>query len=93
VTIDSQVPQSGCGFPQPHSRVHRLARAQAADEDPPQKGGHGMDILIGGLMALATIAVLAAIVLRIASRVGETPRRPRRVRRETAPALRPASGW
>lgn len=52
-----------------------------------------MDILIGGLMALASIVVLSAIVLRIASGVSETPRRPRRVRRETAPALRPASGW
>jgi hypothetical protein len=52
-----------------------------------------MDILIGGLMALASIVVLFAIVLRIAHGVSETPRRPRRVRRETAPVLRPASGW
>jgi hypothetical protein len=52
-----------------------------------------MDILIGGLMALASIVVLFAIVLRIAHGVSETPRRARRVRRETAPALRPASGW
>jgi hypothetical protein len=53
-----------------------------------------MDILIGGLMALASIVVLAAIVVRIARGVSETPRRrPARIRRETAPALRPASGW
>ena len=52
-----------------------------------------MDILIGGLMALASITVLATIVLLIARGISETPRRPRRVRRETAPALRPASGW
>jgi hypothetical protein len=52
-----------------------------------------MDILIGGLMALASIVVLAAIVLRIASSVSETPRRPKRVRRETVPASLPASGW
>jgi hypothetical protein len=52
-----------------------------------------MDILIGGLMAFATIVVLFAIVLRIAHGVSESSRRPRRVRRGTAPALRPASGW
>jgi hypothetical protein len=52
-----------------------------------------MDILIGGLMALASIVVLFAIVLRIARGVSETARRPEPVRRETAPALRPASGW
>jgi len=51
-----------------------------------------MDILIGGLMALASVAVLFAIVLRIAGGVSET-RRSRSVRRETARALRPASGW
>jgi hypothetical protein len=51
-----------------------------------------MDILIGGLMALASIVVLSTIMLRIARGVSETPRSPR-VRRETAPALRPASGW
>ena len=49
------------------------------------------DILIAGLMALGSIAWLVAIVVVIARAVREEPRKVKT--RETAPVLRPASGW
>jgi hypothetical protein len=49
------------------------------------------DIIIGGSMALASVLVWFAIVLRIARAVREAPRLV--TTPETAPALRPTSGW
>ena len=67
-------------------------RREAGDEDPVQKGGHvEQDILIGGLLALASVAVLLALMLKIARAVREEPRKVKAPR--TAPALRPTSGW
>ena len=52
----------------------------------------GNDILIAGLMALGSVVWLAGIILVIARATREQPRR-KVTRPETAPALRPASGW
>jgi hypothetical protein len=49
------------------------------------------DILIGGLMALTSLVALLTIVLAVARRVREVP--PAVTVVETAPVLRPASGW
>jgi hypothetical protein len=50
------------------------------------------DILIAGLMVLASIAALLGIIVKVGRAVREEPRR--KVKRpETVPALRPASGW
>ncbi len=49
------------------------------------------DILIAGLMVLGSIVWLAAIIAVIARAVREEPRTVKTP--ETAPVLRPASGW
>jgi hypothetical protein len=49
------------------------------------------DILIAGLMVLGSIAWLAAIITVIARAVREEPRKVKTP--ETAPVLRPVSGW
>ena len=50
------------------------------------------DILIAGLMVLASVAIVLGILVKVARAAGEEPRR--KVKRaETAPVLRPASGW
>ncbi len=49
------------------------------------------DILIAGLMVLASVATLLAIILKVARAVREEPRKVKTP--ETAPVLRPASGW
>jgi hypothetical protein len=50
------------------------------------------DILIAGLMVLASIAALLGIIVKVGRAVREEPRR--KVKRpETVAALRPASGW
>jgi hypothetical protein len=49
------------------------------------------DILIAGLMVLGSIVWLAAIIVVIARAVREEPRKVKTA--ETAPVLRPASGW
>ena len=50
------------------------------------------DILIAGLMVLASVAVALGIIVKVARATREEPRR--KVKRsETVPALRPASGW
>jgi hypothetical protein len=52
------------------------------------------DILIAGLMALATVAVALGLVLRVALRLGEGPTQKSKVKTpRTAPVLRPTSGW
>jgi hypothetical protein len=49
------------------------------------------DILIAGLMVLGSIASLAAIITVVARAVREEPRQVKAP--ETAPVLRPVSGW
>ena len=49
------------------------------------------DILIAGLMVLGSIASLLAIIVAVARAVREEPRKVKTP--ETAPVLRPASGW
>jgi hypothetical protein len=49
------------------------------------------DILIAGVMVLGSIVWLAAIITVIALGVREEPRKIKTP--ETAPALRPVSGW
>jgi hypothetical protein len=49
------------------------------------------DILIAGLMVLASIGALLAIILKVGRAVREEPRQVKAP--ETAPVLRPASGW
>jgi hypothetical protein len=50
------------------------------------------EILIAGLMVLGSIAWLAAIIVIVARAASERPRT--KVKEpETAPVLRPASGW
>jgi hypothetical protein len=49
------------------------------------------DILIASLMVLGSIVWLAAIIVVIARAVREEPRKVKTP--ETAPVLRPASGW
>jgi hypothetical protein len=49
------------------------------------------DILIAGLMVLASVAALLAIILKVARAVREEPRKVETP--EQAPALRPAPGW
>ncbi len=51
------------------------------------------DILIAGLMVLASIGVLLGIIVKIGRAVREEPRQPKVKAPETAPVLRPASGW
>jgi hypothetical protein len=50
------------------------------------------DILIAGLMVLASIGALLAIIFEVGRAVREEPRRQVKAP-ETAPVLRPASGW
>ena len=49
------------------------------------------DILIAGSLILLSIAALLAIIIKVADAVREEPRQVKLA--ETAPALRPASGW
>jgi hypothetical protein len=51
------------------------------------------DILIAALMALGSVVGLAGTILLIARATREEPRRKVRRAPETAPVLRPASGW
>jgi hypothetical protein len=52
------------------------------------------DILIAGLMVLASVAVALGIIVKVARSVREEPRPQAKVKRpETAPVLRPGSGW
>jgi hypothetical protein len=48
------------------------------------------DILIAGLMAALSVAALLGIILKVARAVREEPRIKTP---ETAPVLRPVSGW
>jgi hypothetical protein len=50
------------------------------------------DILIAGLMVLASIGALLAIIFKVGRAVREEPRQKIKAT-ETAPVLRPASGW
>jgi hypothetical protein len=50
------------------------------------------DILIAGLMVLASIGALLAIILKVGRAVREESRQKVKAP-ETAPVLRPASGW
>ena len=49
------------------------------------------DILIAGSLILLSIAALLAIIIKVADAVREEPRQVKPA--ETAPTLRPASGW
>jgi hypothetical protein len=49
------------------------------------------DLLIAGTLVLLSVAVLLAIILKVARAVREDP--PKVKSPETVPALRPASGW
>ena len=49
------------------------------------------DILIAGLMVLASVAALLALILKVAHAVREDSAKVKSP--ETAPVLRPASGW
>jgi hypothetical protein len=51
------------------------------------------DILIAGLMVLASIGALLGIIVKVGRAVREEPRQKVKRAPETAPALRPASGW
>ena len=50
------------------------------------------DILIAGIMAAFSVAALLGIILMVARGVREEPRTKVKAP-ETAPVLRPASGW
>jgi len=50
------------------------------------------DILIAGLMVLASIAALLGIIVKVGGAVREESRQKVKAT-ETAPVLRPASGW
>ena len=49
------------------------------------------DILIAGLMVALSVAALLGIILKVARAVRKEPRKVKTP--ETAPVLRPASGW
>ena len=49
------------------------------------------ELLIGGLMVALSVAGLLAVILTVARAIREEPRKVKT--RETAPVLRPASGW
>jgi hypothetical protein len=49
------------------------------------------EILIAGLMVALSVAALLAIILTVARAICEEPRKVKTP--ETAPVLRPASGW
>ena len=49
------------------------------------------DLLIAGLMVALSVAALLGIILKVARAVREEPRQVKAP--ETAPVLRPASGW
>jgi hypothetical protein len=49
------------------------------------------EILIAGLMAAFSVAALLAIILTVARAIREEPRKVKSP--ETAPVLRPVSGW
>ena len=51
------------------------------------------DILIAGLMVLASIGALLGIIVKVGRAVREEPRQKVKRAPEKAPALRPASGW
>jgi hypothetical protein len=51
------------------------------------------DILIAGLMVLASIGALLGIIVKVGQAVREEPRQKVKRAPETAPVLRPASGW
>jgi hypothetical protein len=51
------------------------------------------DILIAGLMVIASVAAALGIIVKIARAVREEPRQQKVKARETASVLRPASGW
>jgi hypothetical protein len=79
---------SGAVFRPFDSGVHRLAPRGAGRDDAPME----TDILIAALMVLASVAAALGIIIKVARATREEPRR--KVKRaETAPVLRPASGW
>jgi hypothetical protein len=51
------------------------------------------DILIAGLMVAFSVATALGIILKVARAVRDEPRTKIKAPPETAPALRPASGW
>jgi hypothetical protein len=51
------------------------------------------DILIAGLMALASVAALLGLIVKVARATREEPRAQTVKTPETGPVLRPASGW
>jgi len=51
------------------------------------------DILIAGLMVLASVAAALALIIKVARAIREEPRQQKVKASETAPVLRPASGW
>ena len=51
------------------------------------------DILIAGSMVLASVAAALGVIVKVARAIREEPRRPKVKAPETAPVLRPASGW
>ena len=65
-----------------------MAARSRRHEDPAME----TDILIAGLMVLASIGALLAIILKVGRAVREVPRQKVKAP-ETAPVLRPASGW
>ena len=50
------------------------------------------DILIAALMVLASVVAALGIIVKVARATREEPR-PKVKQPETAPVLRPASGW
>jgi hypothetical protein len=51
------------------------------------------DILIAGLMVLASVAAALGVIVKVARSIREEPRQQKVKAPETAPVLRPASGW
>jgi hypothetical protein len=49
------------------------------------------ELLIAGLMVALSVAALLAVILTVARAIREEPRKVKTP--ETAPVLRPASGW
>ena len=51
------------------------------------------DILIAGLMVLASVAAALGVIVKVARTIREEPRQQKVKAPETVPVLRPASGW
>jgi hypothetical protein len=61
------------------------------ERDAGEDGCMETEILIAGLLLALSVAALLAVILTVARAIREEPRKVKTP--ETAPVLRPASGW